>query len=228
MPYTKKQLALTIALLLSLTGSVSAETETTKNLQLSKPEPQFSGEVKQRAEMERKAAQEKGESIKRGEGRTTAEEMKKKIATLKDQKKIDQANKIVAQIDRSNKEATKHFANVLIQLEAILTKIEIRITKAASEGKDVAIATDALQKAKVAIANAKVAVTTQQAKTYAINTSTITSDPTSPSGQENLVKILRERFQLLKDQLKKDITTLRDGSMKEAREAVKNVANLIP
>ena len=150
------------------------------------------------------------------------QELKQKIGQIKDKTKQDLGNKIMDQIDHINKAWTDHFTNVLNKLETILGKIQTRTQKAASGGANVTEVNAAISKAGVAIVTARTAVLSQSQRTYAINTSTITGETSSVSGQNGLVSTLRTRFQLLKDQVLKDLFTLRDGAMKDARNAVQD------
>ena len=155
------------------------------------------------------------------------EELKVKIDKIKDEKKQDMANKIIEQIDRINESWTKHFSNVLNKLEDILKKVKSRQEKASANGQDVSAVITAVQKAESAIATARSAVSNQAQKTYAVNVSTITGETSTDNGQTKLVSTLRERFKLLKDQLFKDLFALRDGLMKDARNAVHEAARTL-
>jgi len=168
-------------------------------------------------------------AVKIKEARTNAqarvkaarEEGKKKIQELKDTKKREAATKIVAQLDRINKNWTDHFTKVLDRLDAVLQKIKSRSEKAAANGKDISTVTTAITDAQAKIDAARTAVAAQAQKTYVLDT-TVIVDPNT-SGQDNLMAGLRTQFKTLKEQLHKDLTTLRDGAMKDARKAVADV-----
>ncbi len=145
-----------------------------------------------------------------------------KIRQFKDQNRQKSAEKIIRQTNHINKTLTNHFNNVLDKLEFILNKVDSRAKKAAINGQDVSSVNTAIQKAKEAIAAARTAVANQSKKTYDIDVSTITQDPSAPDGQNALVSTFREQFQSLRDQLKQDLFSLRDGAVKNAKNAVQD------
>ena len=101
---------------------------------------------------------------------------------------------------------TENFGNVLEKYDVTLKKVESRRDKAQAAGKDVAAVNVALETASAAITSARTAVEAQTKKTYQV---TITSEAK-----------LREAFQAAHTALKADLIALRDGPMKNAREAV--------
>lgn len=160
---------------------------------------------------EREAARKRIETA-REEAKKAAEtrraELEDKISKLRDEKKKERATRLNEQMARLNTRWTDHFNNALSRLSEVLSKVELRASKAESNGKDVAAVKTAIQNAKTAIATARTAVETQAKKTY---TATFTSE-----------KELGAAFKAVKEQLKKDLFGLRDGAMKNAREAVQN------
>lgn len=144
------------------------------------------------------------------------ENAKNRINQISDAKKRAIAQRIVDQLNHVNQVWTNHFANVLDRLDDVLQKIQSRTDKVAANGTDVSSVATAIQKAKTAIATARTAVTAQAQKTYALNLSTI------PQGTDQgaLVSQLRNQFKTLHEQLRKDLTALRDGVIKDARQAV--------
>lgn len=178
---------------------------------------------KQAQERAKEAAAEIKEARTSAEARVKAarEEGKKRIQELKDTKKREAATKIVAQLDRINKNWTDHFTKVLDRLDAVLQKIKSRAEKAAANGKDVSMVTTAITDAQAKIDAARTAVAAQAQKTYVLDATVIVEPDTS--GQDNLMAGLRSQFKRLKEQLHKDLTTLRDGAMKDARKAVADV-----
>lgn len=162
-------------------------------------------EAKQKIEAARKEAQERLKAQR--------EEFKKKVEQIRDERKKATATRLDGQLNHLNERWTTHFTNVLNRLEDILGKIQVRLDKAASLGKDVSAARTAIDGAKTAIASARSAVEAQAKKTYTI---TFTSD-----------EQLRTAFRQAKDQLHKDLTSLRDGAIKSAREAVHQAARAL-
>ena len=158
-------------------------------------------EAKERLETVRKEAQEKA--------KTAREEFKTKIKQVRDEKKRLTAERLEEQLNRLNKRWTDHFTNVLNHLENVLAKIEIRIQKAQANGHDVAAVKAAVEKARVAVKTARDVVVVQAAKVYTVKF-------------ESEDK-LRTAFRAVKEQLHKDLTALRDGAIKTARQAVQNV-----
>ncbi len=140
--------------------------------------------------------------------KTRQAELKDKISKLRDEKKKQIATRLNEQMARLNTQWTDHFNNVLNRLSEILSKVELRVSKAETSGKDVAAVKTAIQNAKAAIESARAAVETQAKKTY---TATFTSEDK-----------LGAAFKAVKEQLRIDLFGLRDGAMKSAREAVQN------
>ena len=139
---------------------------------------------------------------------TRQAELKDKISKLRDEKKKQIAMRLDEQMARLNTQWTDHFNNVLNRLSEILSKVELRASKAETNGKDVASVKTAIQNAKASIETARAAVEVQAKKTY---TATFSSE-----------KELGAAFKAVKEQLRKDLFGLRDGAMKSARESVQN------
>jgi len=156
--------------------------------------------------------------------RVTAQKQKEAehIANIKDEQKKKQAAQIAGQFENLNKEWTDKFMSQLSRYDAIVQKMQTRAAAAGTVGKDVTAATTAIQAALTAIATAKADVTAQAAKTYVVNTSTLPTTTTTASGQTKLVQELRKSFQTLHTSLFKDLFTLRDGAMTDARRAVQD------
>ena len=170
-------------------------------------------ELKKQLEAKREEAKKRVETA-REEAKTRVkaarEELKKRVEQIKDERKKATATRLDEQMNRLNERWTTHFTNVLNRLDDILGKIQVRADKAASLGKDVSAVKTAIDAAKAAIASARTAVEAQAKKDYTI---TFTSE-----GE------LRTAFKAAKDQLHKDLTALRDGAVKAARDAVQNAA----
>lgn len=135
-------------------------------------------------------------------------EVKEKIQQLKDERKKAIALRVDEQLNRLNEQWTKHFSNVLNQLNDVLGKIELRAEKAKANGQDTTAVTAAIEKAKQTIATAKSAVEEQVKKSYI---ATIESEDK-----------LKDAFKTQRDLLHKDLFGLRDGLMKDARKAVQD------
>ncbi|MBI2639365.1 MAG: hypothetical protein HYW90_00520 [Candidatus Sungbacteria bacterium] len=173
-------------------------------------------ELKRAFETKREEAKRKIEMV-RGEAKeriaNAREELQKKLEILKDERKKATAVRLEEQLNRLNERWTSHFANALDRLDEILGKIQLRREKAVSLGKDVSVAESAIAAARTAIANARVAVQAQVGKVYTV---------TFASEEE-----LRIAFQQAKEQLKKDLTAVRDGVVKAARDAVHQAARAL-
>ena len=145
-----------------------------------------------------------------------------KIGQIKDQRKQQAATKIANQLSHTNEVWTDHMTNVLDRLDAILQKIKSRADKAQANGQDITAITTAINNAESKITAARSAVADQAKKTYVVDTSSITGATSTTSGQNSLVSKLRTQFMSLRDQLFKDLTSLRDGAMKDARQSVQD------
>lgn len=157
----------------------------------------------------------------------TKEKVQQKLTKIKDQKKQQLAKKIANQFDHLNQVWTDHFVKVLDHLDLVLQKVQTRTDKASANGKDITAVNTAIETAKTAIATARTAVTAQAQKTYTISDTTIdagvsSTTATTTAGQEKIMQNLRLQFKTAKDQLQKDLFALRDGVIKDARNAVKN------
>ena len=170
------------------------------------------GEFKEKIQTRREETKEKIEVKKR--------ELKERTSRIKDEKKRNAADKIFNQLNHINEQWVKHFENMLSKLEEILTKVESRAAEAAAGGKDVSKVNSAITAAKTAIANAKSAVEIQAGKVYSVATSSVAVGATSTDAA--IVSQLRGSFKSSSEQLRKDLFNLRDGVMKEARQAVHN------
>ncbi len=185
-------------------------------------------EAKTRMETAREDAKSKMEA-KREEMKTKMETQreraKQRLADIRDKKKQEMASKIADQFDNLNKKWTDHFIERLGHFSDVLLKMQERSDIAATNGKDVTATNAAIEAARTAIATAQTAVTVQAAKTYVLNATavTITAATTTDTGQENLMKGLRTQFQSLHKALFKDLFALRDGAMKKADTAVRDV-----
>ena len=224
----------TLALLLSASAALAEERPVTAKVNV----VEKAATVKQRATALASTTQEKikeTQEIARERVQAVREEAKdrvaekrekaqQRLADIQDKAKQQLAQKLTKQFDNLNTKWTDHFMQVLDHYDAVVEKIQNRTDTAASAGKEIATVTAAIQSAHTAIEGARAAVTAQAAKTYTLDTSTITATvaTTTSSGQEKLMKNLRTGFQNLHKTLFKDLFALRDGPMKNVRTAVQS------
>lgn len=152
----------------------------------------------------------------------------KRIQEIKDKAKQDAATKLATQFADLNQKWTTEFSKQLDQMEGILGKIEVRAAADAQNGRDTSSTTAAVTTARTAIQSARDAVAAQVLKTYAVDPTTLPTTGTSTSsGQEKMMKTLRQSFQAIQKSLFKDLFALRDGPMKDARKAVQAAARTL-
>lgn len=173
-------------------------------------------ETKSRIEAKREEAKNKME--------VQREKAKQRLSDIRDKKKQELAQRLANQFEKLNEKWTDRFTEQLDRLGEILLKIQERSDIASTNGKDVIATNAAIQSANTAIDNARTAVVAQAAKTYVLDTSSVTTTvaTTTTNGQDELMKGLRTQFQSLHKALFKDLYALRDGVMKDARGAVQN------
>lgn len=177
----------------------------------------------QREEVKKRIETTREETKKRMEMKR--EEAKQRMNDIRDKTKKQMAEKIAGQLENLNKKWTDHFVQLLERYDTIVLKIQERTDIAAANGKDVTIVNTAIKSANAAIESARMAVIAQAAKTYVLDTSSITTTTvttTTDSGQNELMKNLRNAFQDLHKTLFKDLKALRDGVMKDAKKAIKD------
>lgn len=97
------------------------------------------------------------------------EEFKTRLAEIKDARKKTLAEKVNTAFNKINANRTAEFNRHLARLTSILDRIEARKNKAKTEGKNVSAVEAAIAKARLAIATAQTAVTTQIGKDYTIS-----------------------------------------------------------
>lgn len=184
-------------------------------------------EIKARMEKQREEVKTRMEAT-REEAKARMEKQREKtterLSHIQDKKKQQMAERLSEQFEKINEKWTDRFMERLDRYDDILKKIQDRATIALGVGKDVTATTLAIQSAKTTIASARTAVIAQAAKTYTLDPLTIpvTTATTTPNGQSELTKSLRTSFQNLHKILFKDLFTLRDGLMTDARKAVQN------
>lgn len=184
-------------------------------------------EAKQKVEAVRADIQARVEAV-REEAKTRLEAQREKaserLADIKDEAKKRLAENMTGRFDHLNKTWTDHFLELLGRYDEILQKMRDRADVAAGAGRDVTAAHAAIQSAETALESARAAVVAQAAKTYALDTSAITTAAatTTPSGQAEFLGSLRATFQELHAALFKDLFALRDGPMKDVRSALQS------
>ena len=156
------------------------------------------------------------------------EKAQQRLGDIKEKAKQQMADRLIKQFAKENVRWTDHFMKMQDRLDAILKKIQDRATIAASKGKDISAVTAAIASAQTAIATARTAVTTQAAKTYAVDPSAIvvTTSTTTPSGQEELMRGLRASFKNLHTLCLRTSLPY-DGPVTDARKAVYNAAQVL-
>ena len=202
-----KSIFIVTVLFFMFTFSAMAQTNTFSRKDVKAKRTELNTQMKNDREAAKKRLETTREEAKKA-AETRHAELKDKISKLRDEKKKQIAIRLNEQLAHLNIQWTNHFSNVLNRLSEILGKIELRADKAQAAGKDVSMVKTAIQNAKTAIATARTAVEAQAKKTYIANF----------SSEANL----NAAFKAVKEQLKTDLFGLRDGAMKDAREAVKN------
>lgn len=178
-------------------------------------------------EAARLRAQQSAQNVKEAREKAQADikqlktNVQERVKQIKDKTKQTAADRIVKQLDHVNVVWTDHFTNVLDRLDEILQKVKTRMAKAKTNDKDVTSVTAAIGKAEMAIANARTAVANQARKTYTVETLSVNTSTSEENQQKNLMAGFREQFKTLHKQLRSDLTTLRDGVIKDTREAVR-------
>jgi len=206
------------------TGNIKAQNVSPTSTDFSAKRQELLDAAKQRAQN----VQEKLEQLRQqvqDKLQQKKEQIQQKLTDIKDEQKQKMAKQIVNQFDHINQVWTDHFTDVLNRLDAVLQKIQVRADKASANGQDITSVTAAIKSAQSAISAARTAVVAQAQKTYTVDTTAVSAGVSSSStqtGQDQLIKNLRSQFKTAKEQLFKDLFALRDGAMKNAREAVKN------
>lgn len=156
--------------------------------------------------------------------RVEAQNMKaeKRLMDIKDKAKQEAAQRLAKRLEELNSTWTDRFMETLSRHSDVLQKMQDRAVIVASEGKDVVATTAAIASAKTAVETARTAIIAQAAKSYVLDTSTVTttSATTTAKGQSELMKNLKTSFQNVHKTLFKDLFALRDGAMTDSRKAV--------
>ena len=155
------------------------------------------------------------------------EAAKVRMRQIKDTTKQTATDRILNQMEKLNQVWTNHFTNVLDRLDAVLEKIKSRKDKASANGKDVSLVIEAITKAEASIDAARVALEIQAQKTYVVDPATISQETATQEGQNNLISDFRTQFKALRELLFGDLTSLRDGAMKDARDSIKDVVKIL-
>ncbi|MDP3999654.1 MAG: hypothetical protein Q8P76_03635 [bacterium] len=99
-------------------------------------------------------------------------ELKVRLEKIKDVKKKEVVERLDNRFTELNQKLTNHWLAMVTRIENALTKVSARADKAATRGADVTVVRTTVEKAKTAIAAARVALQAQLAKTYPINVTT--------------------------------------------------------
>ncbi len=152
------------------------------------------------------------------------EKANERMKDIRDEKRQEKMQRFATQLESLNERWTNRFAEQLDRLSAVVKKMESRSAIAAANGKEVTAANAAIQIAKNVIETAQAGVTAQATKTYTLDLSTIPTSvaASTPKGQGELMKGVKDSFQTLHKALFKDLFALRDGPMTVARKAVQD------
>jgi hypothetical protein len=188
-----------------------------------------SAEARTVAETERIQQIQADAEIKATDSRAKIESL---ILKIGDEQRQKMAGKINEQLARLNGVWTDHFTSVLNNLDLALEKIQTRADKAKANGHDTSTVNIAIQSAKTSISVARSAVATEAANSYLIDAAAIAVgiknlSITTPKDQVQLMKNFKSQFRLTRDRLQKNIATLRDGVMKDARNSVKSALEIL-
>ena len=188
---------------------IASTTASTTRMEMGKAAQERMQAVREEANLRMKAQREKAEQ---------------RLSDIKDKVKKEMAQRLAKQFENLNSTWTNQFMRTLDRHDAILKKIETRAATSTGAGNDNPATIAAIQSAKTAIATARTAVTAQAAKVYTLDPAAVTTTTatTTPNGQTELMKKLKNSFQELHKTLFKDLFALRDGPMTDARKAVQN------
>ena len=158
-------------------------------------------ETKARMEATREEAKKLVEKVReetKARMETKREEAKQRLSGIRDKAKKQLAEKLANQFDNLNSKWTDHFIQQLDRLSDILLKIQNRADIAATNGKDATVTNAVIQSANIAVASARTVVITQAAKTYTLDTSSITTTvaTTTTNGQNELIKLFLRTYSL--------------------------------
>lgn len=215
----------------SLTLTANKKLETVGQRRIQALQNLATSTIKQRLEDIQKKADEAKQNLEKIRDEAQAkmkqakEKLEEKMNEIRDKQKQKMAQQIEKQFDHLNQVWTDHFTKVLNRFDAILEKIKTRADKAAANGQDVSGVDTLIKTAETTISNARTAVEAQAKKTYTVDLTVVNSGvatTTTPTGQDQLIKNLRAQFKTLRDQLMKDLFGLRDGVMKDSRNAVQD------
>lgn len=176
------------------------------------PTPEDLTEEITAAQTARKAEIEKLRLAKKAATDAAREEFLTQLATIKDLNKQEVAEKISDNLSMTNSKATDRMFAVLDKLEAVLAKVEDKITEAKTNGTDTSAQELEVTNAKTALEAAKDTVTTQAAKDYIITVGTDTT--------------LRSDISTVVNQQKQDLRTTYE-TVRSARQAVRQAAKAL-
>jgi len=100
------------------------------------------------------------------------EELKQKLATIRDERKKQTTERIGAELQKLNERITAHFSNVLEKIENALERVNSRADKAEANNRDVRAVRTAISEAETAITDARTAASAQAGKVYTLEVTT--------------------------------------------------------
>ena len=153
------------------------------------------------------------------------ERVQRHISAIENKAKQRLVERLTKRFAYVNKVWTTHFSKRLDRYAAILQKIQDRSDSTAANGKDMTIVNTSINLAQVAIQNANIAISIQQAKTYTLDipsdyTSATETATSTPAGQTRIMQGFRTAFKSMRNQIFSDLSTLRSVSMVKVRTSV--------
>lgn len=145
------------------------------------------------------------------------EDLKKNLdLKLKDAQKKEIAIRADKEINALNVKATGNYRNILLNIEKILNNIVARADLLEKNGRNVAPARSAIEKAKEAVALSRLAVETQSVKIY---TAIISSENKIKEDVNVERAAVRADLSILKDSIETARNTVKDAAVALARVA---------
>lgn len=165
----------------------------------------FRKALEERREEFKSAIEAKREEVK-AQVEAKRAELKTKLQVLRDDRRQQIVERIYVNVNELNTRMTKHFLEVLGNIEKVLERVESRADKAAANGLDVAAVRTAIGNAEAKIAASRAAVEAQAAKAYTV---TVVGSST-----------LKSDVAAVRDALRNDLTAVRE-TVRAAHDAVR-------
>lgn len=150
-----------------------------------------------------------------------------KVSQIKDINKQNASFKIIDELEYINLAWTNHFIEIMTGLDMALQKIRSRALKSEINGRDVSATVLAIDEAEKAISLARQEIADQAFESYIPDPAKISDLKLNNISQNALVSQFRLQFKNLRDDLFSDLTTLRDGPVKNARNSVNNALQVL-